>query len=72
MEDTATPILQTDASDYGIGGYVFIIRLQYHRTKFYFQVTLHSQAVNYAISDRDSIDQPSIIDNNNSQYTIIH
>ena len=25
LEDTATPILQTDASDYGIGGYVFMI-----------------------------------------------
>ena len=25
LEDTATPILQTDASDYGIGGFVFMI-----------------------------------------------
>ena len=25
LEDTATPILQTDASDYGIGGYVFMV-----------------------------------------------
>jgi len=25
LEDTATPILQTDASDYGIGVYVFMI-----------------------------------------------
>ena len=25
LEDTAAPILQTDASDYGIGGYVFLI-----------------------------------------------
>jgi hypothetical protein len=25
LDDTATPILQTDASDYGIGGYVFMV-----------------------------------------------
>jgi len=25
LEDTATPILQTDASDYGIVGYVFMV-----------------------------------------------
>jgi hypothetical protein len=25
LEDTATPILQTDASDFGIGGYVFMV-----------------------------------------------
>ena len=25
LEDTATPILQTDASDYGIGGYIFVV-----------------------------------------------
>ena len=25
LEDTATPILQTDASDYGIGGYMYMI-----------------------------------------------
>ena len=25
LEDTATPILPTDASDYGIGGYMFMI-----------------------------------------------
>ena len=25
FEDTATPILQTDASDYGIGGYLFMV-----------------------------------------------
>ena len=25
LEDTATPILQTDASDYGIGGYLFMV-----------------------------------------------
>jgi hypothetical protein len=25
LEDTATPILQTDASDYGIGGYKYMI-----------------------------------------------
>ena len=25
LEDTATPILQTDASDYGIGGYLYMV-----------------------------------------------
>jgi hypothetical protein len=25
LDDTATPILQTDAPDYGIGGYVFMV-----------------------------------------------
>ena len=25
LEDTAIPILQTDASDYGIGGYIFMV-----------------------------------------------
>ena len=25
LEDTAAPILQTDASDYGIGGYLYMI-----------------------------------------------
>lgn len=25
LEDTAIPILQTDASDYGIGGYLFMV-----------------------------------------------
>ena len=25
LEDTVTPILQTDASDYGIGGYLYMI-----------------------------------------------
>ena len=25
LEDTETPILQTDASDYGIGGYLYMI-----------------------------------------------
>ena len=25
LEDTATPILQTDASDYGIGGYMYMV-----------------------------------------------
>ena len=25
LEETATPILQTDASDYGIGGYLYMV-----------------------------------------------
>ena len=25
LEDTATPILQTDASDYGVGGYMYMV-----------------------------------------------
>jgi len=25
LEDTATPILQINASDYGIGGYIFMV-----------------------------------------------
>jgi len=45
LEDTETPILQTDASDYGIGGYLYMIlnhqvRVIYFFSKYEFAVEL--------------------------------
>ena len=35
LEDTETPILQADASDYGIGGYLYmIVNRVYAQTRF--------------------------------------
>ena len=44
LQDTATPILQTDASDYGIGGYLYkIVNHQVRVIRFFSKSLVGSQ-----------------------------
>ena len=53
LEDTATPILQTDASDYGIGGYVFMITNGKVRVVRFFSKALVGAQLNWSVIERE-------------------
>ena len=53
MEDTATPILQTDASDYGIGGYIFMVTGGKVRVVRFFSKTLIGAQLNWSVREKE-------------------
>ena len=50
MEDTATPIFQTDASDYGIGGYLYLVTIGKVR---FFSKTLTGAQLNWSTREKE-------------------
>jgi len=53
LEDTATPILQTDASDYGIGGYVFMVTGGKVRVVRFFSKALVGAQLNWSVIEKE-------------------
>ena len=53
-EDTATPILQTDASDYGIGGYVFMVTGGKVRVVRFFSKALIGAQLNWSVGRKSA------------------
>ena len=53
LEDTATPIVQTDASDYGIGGYVFMVTNGKVRVIRYFSKALQGAQLNWSAREKE-------------------
>ena len=52
MSDSDNPILQTDASDYGIGGYLYTIRDEKVRVVRFFSKALVGAQLNWSARDR--------------------
>ena len=48
LEDTVTPILQTDASDYGIGGYMYMVTNGQVRVIRFFSKALVGAQLNWS------------------------
>jgi len=53
LEDTAFPILQTDASDYGIGGYLFMVTNGRVRVVRFFSKALIGPQLNWSIREKE-------------------
>jgi len=53
LEDTATPILQTDASDYGIGGYVFMVTNGKVRVVRFYSKALTGAQLNWSVREKE-------------------
>ena len=53
LDDTATPIVQTDASDYGIGGYVFMVTDGKVRVIRYFSKALQGAQLNWSAREKE-------------------
>ncbi len=53
LEDTATPILQTDASDYGIGGYVFMVTNGKVRVVHFYSKALTGAQLNWSVREKE-------------------
>ena len=53
LDDTATPILQTDASDYGIGGYVFMVTGGKVRVVRFFSKALIGAQLNWSVREKE-------------------
>ena len=53
LEDTATPILQTDASDYGIGGYLYMITNHQLRVVRFFSKALVGSQLNWSAREKE-------------------
>ena len=53
LEDTATPILQTDASDYGIGGYLFMVTNGKVRVVRFFSKALVGPQLNWSVREKE-------------------
>ena len=53
LEDTATPILQTDTSDYGIGGYLFMVTNGKVRVVRFFSKALVGSQLNWTVRDKE-------------------
>ena len=53
LEDTATPILQTDASDYGIGGYLYKIVNHQVRVIRFFSKSLVGSQLNWSAREKE-------------------
>ena len=53
LEDTATPILKTDASDYGIGGYVFMVTNGKVRVVRFFSKALVGAQLNWSVREKE-------------------
>jgi len=52
LEDTTTPILQTDAYDYGIGGYVFMVTNGKVRVVRFFRKALVGAQLNWSLREK--------------------
>ena len=52
LDDTSTPIVQTDASDYGIGGDVFMITNGKVRVIRYFSKALQCAQLNWSTREK--------------------
>ena len=53
LEDTATPILQTDASDYGIGGYMYMVTNGQVRVVRFFSKSLVGSQLNRSAREKE-------------------
>ena len=53
LEDTATPILQTDASDYGIGGYLFMVTNGKVHVVRFFSKALVGPQLNWSVREKE-------------------
>jgi hypothetical protein len=53
LEDTSTPILETDASDYGIGGYLFMITNHQLRVVRFFSKALVGSQLNWSAREKE-------------------
>ena len=53
LEDTAIPILQTDASDYGIGGYVFMVTNDKVCVVRFFSKALTGVQLNWSVWEKE-------------------
>ena len=53
LEDTATPILQTDASDYGIGGYMYMVTNGQVRVVRFFSKSLVGSQLNWSAREKE-------------------
>jgi hypothetical protein len=53
LEDTAIPILQTDASDYGIGGYLFMVTNGRVRVVRFFSKALIGPQLNWSVREKE-------------------
>ena len=53
LEDTATPILQTDASNYGIGGYVFMVTGGNVCVVRFFSKALIGAELNWSVQEKE-------------------
>ena len=53
LEDTATPILQTDASDYGIGGYLYMVTNGKVRVIRFFSKALVGPQLNWSTREKE-------------------
>ena len=53
LEDTSTPILQTDASDYGIGGYLYMITNHQLRVVRFFSKALVGSQLNWSAREKE-------------------
>ena len=53
LEDTATPILQSDASDYGIGGYLYMIVNHQVRVIRFFSKSLVGSQLNWSAIEKE-------------------
>ena len=56
LEDTATPILQTDASDYGIGGYMYMVTNGQVRVIRFFSKSLIGSQLNWSAREKECYD----------------
>ena len=54
LEDTATPILQTDASDCGIGGYLYMVTNGKVRVIRFFSKALTGPQLNWSTREKES------------------
>ena len=54
LEDTATPILQTDASDYGIGGYLYMVTNGRVRVIRFFSKALVGPQLNWSTREKST------------------
>ena len=53
LEDTVTPILQTDASDYGIGGYLYMIVNHQVRVIRFFSKSLVGSQLSWSTREKE-------------------
>ena len=53
LEDTATPILQTDASDYVIGGYMYMVTNGQVRVIRFFSKSLVGSKLNWSAREKE-------------------
>jgi hypothetical protein len=56
LEDTASPILQTNASDYGIGGYIYMVTNGQVRVIRFFRKSLVGSQLNWSAREKEYYD----------------